>query len=182
MRGNITRRGRESWRIRFDVADGSGKRKQQTVTVRGTKRQAEAKLAELLASVSKGTFVEPSKLTVAELVRARLAQWIASGKISDKTAERYGELIEHQIAPFIGGKMVQRLKPADIEAWHSALRTGGRKNGGALSARTIGHAHRVPGQGPARCGEVRHGGPQRRRPGRRARANARCRGGPDPGA
>jgi integrase len=145
MRGNITRRGRESWRLRFDVgADANGKRKVQSVTVHGTKRQAEAKLAELLTAVDKGTHVEPSKMTVAELVRARLAQWKASGEISDGTHERYSELIEHQIVPHIGGKLMQKLKPLDIERWHSALRINGNKRtGGGISARTIGHAHRI---------------------------------------
>ena len=56
MRGSITRRGRESWRLRFDVGvDASGKRKVQSVTVRGTKRQAQAKLTELLAAIDKGS-------------------------------------------------------------------------------------------------------------------------------
>lgn len=144
MRGNVTRRGRESWRLRFDVGEHpDGRRKVQSVTVRGTKRQAEAKLAELLNAVDKGTHVEPSKQTIAELVRARLAQWIASGEISAKTAERYGELIEHQIVPHLGGKLVQKLKPIDIEGWHTILRIRGHKRGGPISARTIGHAHRI---------------------------------------
>lgn len=146
MRGNITRRGPDSWRIRFDVgAHPDGRRKVQSVTVRGTKRQAQAKLAELLHSVDKGTYVEPSKIAVVEHMRARLAQWKSSVSINGKTAERYGELIENQIAPFsIAGKMLQRLKPLDIEAWHTELRTSGRKDGtGGVSARTIGHAHRI---------------------------------------
>jgi integrase len=74
-----------------------------------------------------------------------LAQWEASGAINDKTAERYRELIENQIAPFpIGAKMLQRLKPIDVEAWHTELRAEGRKDGkGGVSSRTIGHAHRI---------------------------------------
>jgi integrase len=39
---------------------------------------------------------------------------------------------------------VQKLKPIDIETWHTTLRASGRKDGqGGLSNRTIGHAHRV---------------------------------------
>jgi integrase len=144
MRGSIARRGRESWRLRFDVGvDANGKRKVQSVTVRGTKRQAQTKLTELLAAVDMGGFVAPSKVTVAEHVRARLAQWTAAGEIGEKTLERYAELIENQIVPHIGAKILQRLRPIDIEAWHTTLRTGGRKGGGGLSARTIGHAHRL---------------------------------------
>lgn len=145
MRGNITRRGKSSWRLRFDVGTHpNGHRKVQSVTVRGTKREADAKLAELLAAVDKGTHIEPSKMTVGELVRSRLAQWKANGDITDNTHERYGELIEHQIVPHIGGKLVQKLKPLDVEQWHAVLReSGNKRTGGGISARTIGHAHRI---------------------------------------
>ena len=138
MRGNITRRGRESWRLRFDVGvDANGKRKVQSVTVRGTKRRAQVKLSELLTAVDKGTFVEVSRVTVAEHVRARVTQWEASGEITGRTAERYRELVENQIVPHLGAKRLQALKTVDIEQWHTILRTKGRKGGGGLAARTI---------------------------------------------
>jgi integrase len=35
MRGNITRRGKASWQLKFDVASDSGKRQQRYATVRG---------------------------------------------------------------------------------------------------------------------------------------------------
>ncbi len=69
-----------------------------------------------------GQHVAPTKLTVAEHVRARLEQWRVAGAISPKTHERYNELIENQIVPFIGTLVVQKLKPLDIETWHSTLR------------------------------------------------------------
>jgi integrase len=84
---------------------------------------------------------------LAEHVRARIDQWEALGNITPKTAERYRELLENQIEPHIGAKIVQKLKPADIETWHADLKTKGRKDGtGGLSARTIGHAHRLLSQ------------------------------------
>jgi integrase len=46
--------------------------------------------------------------------------------------------------PHIGDKLLQKMKPTDIEAWHNTLRTSGRKDGkGGISTRTIKHAHRV---------------------------------------
>jgi integrase len=64
--------------------------------------------------------------------------------ISPKTAERYGDLIAAQIEPFLGTKPLQRLNTRDIEAWHRTLQTEGRKDrSGGISARTIGHAHRI---------------------------------------
>ena len=138
MRGNITRRGKHSWRIKFDVGrDATGKRDIRYHTVRGTRRDAEAKLAGLLAAVGQGSYVEPSKLTVADFVRARVVQWEAAGDITARTAQRYRQLLAHQIVPHLGTKALQKLARLDVEAWHTALRNGG------LAARTIGHAHRV---------------------------------------
>jgi integrase len=45
---------------------------------------------------------------------------------------------------FCGAKLLQKLKPADIEHWHATLKTKGRKDGrGGLNTRTIRHAHRL---------------------------------------
>ena len=65
MRGNITRRGKSSWRIKFDVsADTSGKRIFHWETVRGTRKVAEAELARRLAEFSAGRYVAPTIDTV----------------------------------------------------------------------------------------------------------------------
>jgi integrase len=56
-------------------------------------------------------------------------------------------LLENQIVPYLGAKALQKLKPLDIEEWHTKLASEGRANGeGGLAARTIGHAHRVLGK------------------------------------
>jgi len=145
MRGNITRSGRESWRLKFELPRGpDDKRRFQVVTVRGKRRDAEKKLSELLTAVDHGTFVEPTKVTIAEHVRQRVDQCEGSGTIGAKTAERYRELVEGQIAPHLGSKVMQQLKPIDIETWHTTLRTKGRKDGtGGVGAHTIRSAHRV---------------------------------------
>jgi hypothetical protein len=109
-------------------------------TQKGTKREAQIKLAGLITSVGKGDYVEPSKATVADFVRNRVDQWEAAGNISARTAQRYRQLLENQIVPDLGAKALQRLTRLEIEAWHTALKNGG------LAARTIGHAHRVLSQ------------------------------------
>jgi len=143
--GFIRQRGKESWQIKFDAGRDptTGKRQTQFLTFRGTRKEARLKLAELIASVGKGSYVNQSSLTVLEHVRVRIEQWQALGKITPKTAERYRELLDNQIAPHIGKASLQKLKPADIERWHATLKKRGRKDGGALGARTIRHAHRL---------------------------------------
>jgi integrase len=136
-RGHIRRRGQYSWELKFDAGrDHTGKRKIQYVSFKGSRREAQAKLTELLAAVGQGNYVEPSKVTVISFVRARVDQWEAAGDISVRTAQRYRQLVENQIA-HVENKMLQKLTRLDIEGWHTALRNSG------LAARTIGHAHRV---------------------------------------
>lgn len=137
MSGNITKRGQNSWRLKFDTGRDpvSGKRKIQYHTFRGTRAGAKAKLIELLASVGEGAYVEQNKLTVADFVRGRIDQWEAAGDITARTAERYRELLENQIAPHLGLKALQKLRPIDIETWHTTLRTSGRADGKGDSLR-----------------------------------------------
>jgi integrase len=146
MSGNITRRGEKSWRIKYEIGRDhvTGKRRSQFETVHGTKKDAQTFLSKRLTEVAESKFVEPNKKTVAEFVRGRIDQWEASGKISAGTASRYRELNNHQIAPFIGDRMLQKLRRIDIEEWHTALRNGGHaRSKGGIGPRTIGHAHRV---------------------------------------
>jgi hypothetical protein len=39
--------------------------------------------------------------------------------------------------------VLQRLKPKHVKDWHDTLLKSGGKDGNPLSARTVGHAHRV---------------------------------------
>ena len=146
MSGHIRRRGEQSWELKYEAGTDprTGKRITKYQSFKGTKREAEAKLAALITAVATDTHVEPKKITVAEFVRERIDQWEASAKISAKTAARYRELAKNQIAPHIGAKVLQKLRPLDIEDWHTALRNSGRADGkGGIHPRTIGHAHRV---------------------------------------
>jgi integrase len=134
MRGNITRRGKSSWQLKFDVGTVNGKRQTRYATVRGTRKDAQRELTRLLSAADAGTLPDPSNATVAEYLRA----WCdgATG-LSPKTLERYRELSEHQIIPHLGGTKLQELKPEHIQQWHGALLRAG------LSPRTVGHAHRL---------------------------------------
>ena len=51
MRGNVTQRGRKSWRIKLDVPSEGGVRTTKYVTVRGKRRDAERELARLIGAI-----------------------------------------------------------------------------------------------------------------------------------
>jgi integrase len=140
MRGNVTRRGRASWRLKFDAPSVRTGRQTRYLTVRGTRRDAERELARLLAAAHDGMLVEPSKVTLAEYLRA----WFSGAHgLAGKTVERYRQLAEQQIIPHLGAISLQALRPAHIADWHTKLLASGGQGGRPLSARTVGHAHRV---------------------------------------
>ena len=112
MSGHIRRRGEQSWELKFEAGTDprTGQRITKYQSFKGTKREAQAKLAALITAVATDTHVEPTKVTVADFVRQRVDQWESSGKISARTAARYRELTENQIAPHIGAKVLQKLR------------------------------------------------------------------------
>lgn len=146
MSGHIRRRGKGSWELKIELgADPlTGKRITRYHSFKGTKREAQIKLAELITTVGKGAYIARSAVTIGEHVTTRIDRWEALGKITPKTAERYRELTANQITPHMGTKALQKLTAADIELWHATLKNAGRKDGkGGLSGLTIRHAHRL---------------------------------------
>ena len=75
MRGSLYKRktkrglkkGESAWSIILPLGRGlDGKHKQKWITFHGTKKEAQAKLTELLDQQNKGTLVEPNKRTLGE--------------------------------------------------------------------------------------------------------------------
>ena len=125
--------------IRRRPRSASGKRKIQYASFKGTKREAQVKLAELIAAVGRAR--TSSHQVHGGGIRPRTRRPVeGGGDITARTAQRYRQLVENQIVPHIGAKALQKLSRLDIEAWHTALHQGG------LAPRTIGHAHRVLGK------------------------------------
>jgi integrase len=143
MRGNITKRGKNSWRLKFDIGRDSvtGKRRTHFSTFRGTKREAQIELARLITEAESGNYVAPDKLTVSEFLQGWERDWV-SLNVSPKTAERYSDLMRLHVRPHIGNHSLQKLRPLDLSSLYAKLLKEGRGNRG-LSARTVGHVHRV---------------------------------------
>src|SRR3974377_892363 len=148
MKGHIRERSPGRWAIVLDVPDPqTGKRRRKWHSFRGNKREAQKECARLITEIGQGSYIERSKETVERFVEARIVQWEGAGESSARTAQRYRQLLRNQIAPHLGTKVLQKLKPLDVEQWHTTLKKQGRVRGeGGVAARTIGHAHRVLGK------------------------------------
>ena len=151
-RGTITKRGKNSWRLKYDLPRDHGIRRQRYATVTGTYKDAQRELTRLLGAVDAGTHVDPSQMTLAEYLQACFA---APAKVSPKTLERYRELAERQIIPHLGALKLQKLRPEHVEQWHGTLLQTG------LAPRTVGHAHRLLAPRAGVCRQERHPCPQR---------------------
>lgn len=137
MRGHIRKRGKRSWEIAFDLPrEADGKRRQVFITVHGTKRDAEAKLQEMLTSLHKGEFVKP----VQETVGAFLQRWLetyASCSTSPRTLRDYKGIVRRYLVPYLGPVPLSRLRPDHVQSLYADMNRRG------LSAQTILHTHRL---------------------------------------
>ena len=111
------------------------KRKLRTITINGTRKDAEAKLAELLNDQAKGRLIDPSTITVGERVRAWLA---GKSELTAGTVEGY--CAEKRIEPGLGAVELQRLRPADVKGWLDGLRS---RKGQKLKGQTLRHAFNI---------------------------------------
>jgi integrase len=143
MKGHIRERSPGHWAIILDIPDPkTGKRRRKWHSFKGTKRQAQIECARLISIVQAGSYLEPSKTTVAEY----LDKWLehVKSQVSPRTVERYGELARKNIAPLIGSIALTKLTPMTIStAYSTALASGRRDGGGGLAPRTVHHCHRV---------------------------------------
>ena len=149
--GHIRQRGHRSWELKFDLGRDplTGKRLSRYVNFRGTKREAQAELNRLLNRKNEGTYVDPTKMTVAEY----LEHWLTvdiDRRLSAKTAARHRGIVQHQLIPRLGGVLMRKLAAVNIEACEAELqRKGnvkGRKRGKSLTAQTVLHVHRTLSQ------------------------------------
>ena len=144
MSGHIRRRGARSWELKFDTGTDpvTGERRIRYVSFKGTRRDAELELARLVAQNAAGEGVDPSKTTVAEFVVRWDRDW-ASINVGAKTLERYRQILKLYVVPHIGAVRLQKLRAVHLNELYSKLLRAGGFEGRPLSARTVGHTHRL---------------------------------------
>lgn len=131
-----------TWSYRIDLdARADGSRRQKQVGGFATKREAQAALNEALTAHQRGTYIAPSKQTVAEYLEAWLPA--VQFEVAATAWTNYREIVGRYINPHLGQVRLAELTPMRVKAWHSALRSGGGAKGRPLSASSVQLAHRV---------------------------------------
>jgi len=137
MRGHIIKRYKNSYTIvlSLGVDPATGKKKQQWVSVKGSKKEAEKRLADLLHQLDTGTFMKPSKTTLGEF----LERWLVDYRpnLSPRGFERYEGIIRGHLIPGLGSITLTQLRPEHLQKHYTAKQNDG------LSARTVRYHHAV---------------------------------------
>jgi integrase len=142
MRGHVKQRG-ATWSYWVDAGrNENGLRKQITKGGFATKREAERALRDVIGKLDEGSFVEPSKDTVAKFLR----RWLDSirSSVRPSTFAAYSTLVEAHIIPHLGTLLLQRLSAATLNSFYADLSENGRRIGsGGLSPRTVRFIHAI---------------------------------------
>ena len=114
MRGHIRRRAAGSFTIYLeaDKDAATGKRRQETFTVKGKREDAEHELTRLLHEKDAGGLVEESKLSTGEYFR----RWLANieGSVSARTFQGYMSIMTKHLIPALGGQQQGLYQGAEL--------------------------------------------------------------------
>ena len=137
MRGHIRKRGDRAWAVVVDIGHdpSTGKRRQKWVSAKGTKREAERKLAEVVLDLNTGTYIEPSRLTLSEFLDQWMQDYVATS-VRPGTAEGYRTIV-NRLQRTLGHVRLTGLHAQDVQRYYKGLLDEG------LSAQTVIHHHRV---------------------------------------
>lgn len=145
MKGYIRQRAKMSWEICVDTGKDSekGKRTRHFETVKGTKRDAQRRLHELLLSVDKNIYIKPIRITVSQFLEDWLKDYV-SIHTAPRTRERYDEIVRLHLIPAFGTIPISALQPQQIQGYYTRALESGRRDGkGGLSRSTVYKHHRV---------------------------------------
>jgi integrase len=111
--------------------------------VKGTKRDAERALREVLLAVENGSYVKPNKMTIGELLKQWLKDY-ASINTTDRTQESYTSIVDRHLIPALGRVCLVELQAQHIQSYYAKKLSEGRADGkGGLSARSVVYHHRI---------------------------------------
>jgi integrase len=142
MNGSLRQRSAGSWELRVYIGTdpATGRRLDRSVTVRGSKHDAERELAAMVAAAQAVRAVGV-RSTVSELLEAWFA--VASTSWAPTTIRQTRSVLDRYLHPHLGDVAVGDVTAAMIDATYTALRRNGGTNGRPLSGGTLTRIHVV---------------------------------------
>ncbi|MGB3412608.1 MAG: site-specific integrase [Microthrixaceae bacterium] len=120
MRGGLRELKPGVWEVRAEAGRDpvSGRRRQVSRTVRGTKREAQKKLNALVADLDQGNQVG-SDATFADVAERWLN--LSGADLSPTTLRRYSQLLRSHILPAIGTQSAHKVRTSDLDDLYQGL-------------------------------------------------------------
>lgn len=121
MRGHIRKRGKSSWAVVVELPRDpeAGKRRQKWITVRGTRREAEKVLAEVLAKLGRGAPALPSRMTLKEFFERFLDA--KRGSVRESTLSGYRKAFKAFLRELGKETRLDQITPLHLQGAVSAL-------------------------------------------------------------
>jgi len=120
MKGSIRERRPGSWELIVQLPRDpvTGRAKQLSRMVHGTKREAQRALAELVTKVSAGK-ISSSATTLSQL----LVQWLdlVSAQLAATTVREYRRLVATRLAPDLGHLALRRITTQRLDSYYAGL-------------------------------------------------------------
>lgn len=128
--GSIRKRGKGIWQIRYTVG---GKPKSETV--RGTKRDAEKRKAELWVAYANNE----TPVLLYHFWENTYEPWMRDS-LAQKTCESYASMWRSHILPAFGLKEINEIRSADVQAWLLDMTYSSAKHAKAVLASILSRA------------------------------------------
>jgi integrase len=137
MRGGLREKAPGIWEVRFEGGRDplTGRRRQISRSVQGTKREAQQVLNALVADADAGR-ISGSTATFKQLTEEWLT--LAAGDLSPTTLRRYRGLLDKRILPALGTRPIHTIRPNDLDRLYLGL-----VNDAGLAPATVRQAHAV---------------------------------------
>lgn len=144
--GSIKRDESGRWYFVVDATPPGGRRRQ--IRRRGFRTKAEANdaLTDLLGELRSGSFVEPRKVTVGSYLRVWLDGLTTAGRRPSTISSYRRTLESYVLGRDLADVPLQTLTAVELDGLYSALATSGKRDGSALSLRTVRYVHSIIGK------------------------------------
>ena len=144
MRGSVVQKPAGSGRwyvvVEMDRDPGTGARRRKWHSGFSSRREAERGLTKILTSVDQGSYLSPTRVTVANYLTQTWLPAIES-TVRPTTFSGYRAHINLYVVPQLGAQQLQRLTPDQLSRFYRDLHKGGGRDGGPLSANTVRRVH-----------------------------------------
>lgn len=129
--GTIRQRANGLWEARYTVGRDPGTGKQIQRSIYGsTQKEVRQKLAQITASIDKGTYQTPNKITVGTWMEEWLTTF-CENKVKPLTLQSYRASIKNHIVPAIGAMELQAVKGSHVQRLYNSMTRAG------LSGKTV---------------------------------------------